>query len=242
MKTIHERVNETLGRHRSQPAGRFTPGRGPVRAAAVLTASLLGVALMAAPAGAYPAGVAGYAGAPGDPGPSQSRTCTQCHSGGTFEGTLEVLLPEDIVAGEIVPIDVVFTPSGESPLLWGFNLIALETGGKDPEPVGQLGSEAGSQVLPSDVQWDYLSHTLVGTQSTVDGKPGWMVEWEAPSEAVDSVRFYATFNASNGGGQFGSTIFEPQEPVVVSVPEPGAASAALVALCALAAVRRRRRD
>ncbi|MFP6563065.1 MAG: PEP-CTERM sorting domain-containing protein, partial [Myxococcota bacterium] len=70
-----------------------------------------------------------------------------------------------------------------------------------------------------------------------DGDPGWVLNWTAPSDSVDSVTFFATFNAANGNGNAsGDSIFAK----TVTVPEPGTAAGLLVALGALRALRRRR--
>ncbi len=199
----------------------------------------IAVVALAFPAWGNRQGIAGYAGAPGDPSQGQTQTCAACHAGGSYDGGLQIGIFGDGQEIEVSStVDVVVYYEGDAPNRWGFNLIAIDdaTG----EPVGQLIAGTGSQLkISAGAGWQYLSHTLGGTTSEFDDTPGWAVQWQAPPEAVESVSFYATFNAANGNfGTTGDSVFIQQ--VVVSVPEPGALGAGVIALMALAAVRTRR--
>jgi len=218
----------------------------PARLGRHLALALAALLFSAGEAVAYNNGIAGRAGVPSDGG----ITCAECHGGGGFSGFLHLDLPETFAYDESYEIAVILANPGKLPLLpelWGFSLIAIDdaTG----EPVGGTGAGgispgAGSQLssFGSSEEWDYAVQTgngVGGTITVVDGGPGWVLNWTAPSDSVESVTFYATFNAANGNGNFlGDSIFA--KTVTVPVPEPGATAGLLLALGALRALRRRR--
>ena len=216
------------------------PGITPVvrwtRAGRWLHVALAWVALGVSPAGAFSSGIAGYAGAPNDPS-GTSFSCALCHYGGSLTGGAFLLIPGEIVAGETVPIDVYY--AGDTPQLWGFNLIAIDdaTG----LPVGQLTSGTGSQILTSAGQgWEYLVHAPGGTSNTIGtaADPGWELEWTAPASPVDDVTFYLALNAADhSGGTNGDVVFTATE--TIPVPEPSLARGLLFASLALFGLARR---
>lgn len=215
----------------------------PARLGRHLALALAVLLFSAGEAVAYNNGIAGRGGVPSDGG----ITCAACHVGGSFAGDLHLDLPETFAYDESYEIAVIFGPEGLPPELWGFNMIAIDdaTG----EPVG--GADAGG-ISPGDGSqlwnfgsaqgWAYALQTgnlAGGTTNRADGNPGWVLNWIAPSDSVESVTFFATFNAANGdGGTSGDSIFA--KTVTVPVPEPGTAAGLLVALGALRALRRRR--
>ena len=208
-----------------------------------LALALAALLFSAGEAVAYNNGIAGRAGVPSDGG----ITCAACHGGGSFAGDLHLDLPETFAYDESYEIAIIFGPVGFEPELWGFSLIAIDDATGEPvggADAGGISPGAGSQLwnFGSAQGWAYALQTgnfAGGTVETVGNDPGWVLTWTAPSDSVESVTFYATFNAANGnGGTTGDSIFA--KTVTVPVPEPGTAAGLLVALGALRALRRRR--
>ena len=215
----------------------------PARLGRHLALALAALLFSAGDAVAFSNGWAGHAGVPND----GETFCSACHTGGNFEGDLHLDLPETFAYDESYEIAVLFAPDGTEPTRWGFSLIAIDDATGDPvggADAGGISSGTGSQLTNagSGQLWDYAVQTgnsLGGTIRRADGDPGWVLNWMAPSDSVESVTFYATFNAANGNGAFtGDSIFA--KTVTVPVPEPGTAAGLLVALGALRALRRRR--
>ena len=125
-------------------------------------------------------------GAPGEPA-----TCTQCHSqfplnsgGGIFRFEN---IPASYTPNTIYPITVRILQSGQT--RWGFELKA--TAGTI------IVTDAVNTQLSSGV---YLKHTSTGTYAGNSSGGVWQFNWQAPSDATNTVIFYAAGNAANNNG------------------------------------------
>src|SRR5688572_22349655 len=147
-------------------------------------------------------------------GPSPSHTdapgesnCTACHTDNpvnTGTGSLTISgIPHDYRPGQQIPITV--KTSLEDGVLYGFQLTAIDS----------LGKTVGTFTLPNvqpatmqlkdgnvggQVRW-YVEHTLNGLFTPgVFGSNSWTFRWNAPSQRVGKVSFYAAGNGANSDG------------------------------------------
>jgi hypothetical protein len=147
-------------------------------------------------------------------GPSPSRTnapgednCTECHvdfpvNSGT--GSVKISgVPKTFLPGQQIQVKV--TTSQEDAVDYGFQLTAIDS----------LGRPAGTWTLQDTVQTQivegfvgpnlrqYVEHTSAGIVPTIFGSKSWTFTWNAPSQFIGKVGFYAAGNAVNGDGGTG---------------------------------------
>ncbi len=154
-------------------------------------------------------------------GPSPSHTnapnesnCTACHSdfplnSGTGGITISGL-PAYYVPNQQIPLTV--TTSKEDAVNYGFQMTAIDAGGKrigtytlPTQPLPQM------QLLTGNVGGSlrtYIEHTSDGIVPTVSGSKSWTFNWTAPAQRVGKINFYAAGNAANSdGGPGGDYIY-----------------------------------
>jgi len=144
-------------------------------------------------------------------GPSPSFTdapgetnCTACHvdfpvNSGT--GSVKISgVPRIFYPGQQILVKV--TTSQEDGVNYGFQLTAVD----------DLGRAAGTWTLSDTVQTQivdgfvgtdlrqYVQHTSAGIVPTAFGSKSWTFIWNAPTQPIGRVSFYAAGNAANGSG------------------------------------------
>ena len=125
--------------------------------------------------------------------PLDGATCAQCHTGNVTEVSW---ISSDIptqgwAPGETYTLTLTATPDFAA--LIGFEVTA-ESGN----------SKVGTFMLKDDrTQYTNnrkaVTHSHLGTTPT-DGINSWQIDWKAPTDDLESVSFYAAFNAANGNG------------------------------------------
>lgn len=141
-----------------------------------------------------------YTDAPGE------NNCTACHvnvpvNSGT--GGVQIAgVPSNFLPGQQIPITI--TTSQADGVIYGFQFTAIDNAGRragtftigttEPPP---------TQIVTGDVGGNsrqYFEHTMDGIVPTMFGSKSWNVTWNAPSQPVGKVSFYAAGNAANGDG------------------------------------------
>ena len=144
--------------------------------------------------------VAAHTNAPGE------TNCTQCHTGTPVNGGSGSVAISGIPANYLPnqQISVTTTVSQESAVIYGFQLTALDSQGKQ---VGTFTLPAQSpqqlQIVTGIVggnQRKYVEHTINGIVPTVFDTKSWTFNWKAPAERVGKVSFYMAGNAANSDG------------------------------------------
>jgi FG-GAP-like repeat/Reeler domain len=146
-------------------------------------------------------------------GPATSHTnapnegnCTECHASfllnsGTGKISISAL-PANYQPNQQIPVTV--TISQADAVIFGFQLTAIDSQGKKAgtytlpaqSPVQlqtQSGFAGGNQRL-------YIEHTVDGVIPTQFGTKSWTFMWNAPSQRVGKINFYAAGNAANSDG------------------------------------------
>jgi hypothetical protein len=144
----------------------------------------------------------GKTGAPGE------TTCSDCHSGGSFDGQIDFLMGENTTTytpGETYVIT--FTSSYNSPR-HGFSLTALDAENNQMGDLVVLNDDNTSFASANDRQ--YIGHKSANDNNT------WEFNWTAPETDAGTVTFYYVINAADNNGSTsgdmiatGSTSVEP---------------------------------
>ncbi|MDQ6787503.1 MAG: FG-GAP-like repeat-containing protein [Acidobacteriota bacterium] len=146
-------------------------------------------------------------------GPATSHTnapnegnCTECHASfpvnsGTGKISISTL-PVNYLPNQKIPITV--TVSQSDAVIYGFQLTAIDNQGKkvgsytlpaqSPPQLQVLNGFAGGN------QRQYIEHTVDGVVPTQFGSKSWTFTWNAPTERVGKISFYAAGNAANSDG------------------------------------------
>lgn len=131
----------------------------------------------------------GKTGAPGE------STCSDCHSGGSSTGNVEILgLPSVINAKEFYNINVKITKTGGNATKAGFQLVALNAANQNAGYLLTLASDHGTN---SENGREYVEHR--NGKAFVNNVAEWTFKWQAP-DAPDSsnITMYAVGNICNG--------------------------------------------
>ncbi len=149
----------------------------------------------------------GNTGAPGE------STCAGCHTGGTYSGTITLLMNGgDVFEYEpAVKYTISFAANYGAPR-YGFSLTALDS---ENNPAGQftVTNDANtSYAVSQSNQRQYMGHKSAGANNS------WTFEWTAPQSDVGNITFYYVINAANQNGgtsgdkiETGNTVIVPAE-------------------------------
>lgn len=142
-------------------------------------------------------GVAGVMYPDGSPGaktgsPMDGATCAQCHTSNVSEVSwISSNIPENgWEPGKTYTLTLTATP--ESAKLIGFEVTAES----DNQKVGTFIITDSNRTRFTN-QNHAVTHSHDGTTPT-DGKNSWQIDWKAPDTELQSISFYAAFNAANG--------------------------------------------
>lgn len=140
---------------------------------------------------------AGYTGSPID---NKSCAFSSCHGGKeTKSNWINTTIPSTGFKSDSV-YKISLNPIHLGATKFGFTLATQDLFGNQ---VGELTAGSGSQLIGGG---EYITHT----QTSVNSNDSliWEFNWRAPAIGVDSVTFYAAFNAANGNGsKTGDTIY-----------------------------------
>lgn len=125
-----------------------------------------------------------YSGSPGD----NFTTCSNCHSGGSFDAVAEItstIPASGFVYGETYQVTVSVTSTSSK---HGFQ---LTTEDESDAKVGTYTAGTGNQIVNGGT---HMTHTQTGNQQN-----SWTFDWTAPlSIEGDQITFYTAVNATNG--------------------------------------------
>jgi len=153
-------------------------------------------------------------------GAPQEQSCAMstCHDDKPLNlgpAILSVELPENIVAGQLVPVKV--SIKDDAIVRFGFQLTVLDefnkrTGKlfiKDSLRTQIIGSKSG---LPGR---EYLTYTYLGTSADKPGYSEWEAYWEAPSNPGKVTFYLAGVSANNDGEDKGDNVYTSSKEVNV---------------------------
>jgi len=135
---------------------------------------------------------------------SDSKTCTQCHSGTAVEveNWITTSMPEEgYTPGETYSITVEGTHSGVS--RFGFELTAED----------KSGNKKGAFIITDATQTKLVNNNKSVTHTSSGNTPSgnsktWSFDWTAPEAGSGEITMYAALNAANGNfGTSGDVIY-----------------------------------
>jgi len=135
-----------------------------------------------------------YSGSPGDGG----NTCTQCHSGGSFNASLALqteVPPEGYELGATYSLNVEITSTSNSK--HGFQITAEKV--SDGTKIGTFIADGSSNQLKNG--GTHVTHTATGNSQKI-----WNFNWKAPTTDVGEIKFYVSGLAGNGSGAGGDQV------------------------------------
>ena len=159
-------------------------------------------------------------------GPSASHTnapgednCTSCHANfavNSGTGGINIAgVPANYLPNQ--PVSLTVTTSQSDAVLYGFQLTAVDSSGKqvgtftvpggaNPQMQTKVGSVGGNSRT-------YVEHTSNGITPTQFGSKSWTFTWQPPTLRVGKINFYAAGNAANSDGRTsGDYIYTTSKP------------------------------
>lgn len=155
----------------------------------------------------------GRTGAPFDNG-----TCNDCHSGGNFQGTIEVTgMPGIVQPNMTYPLTITMTPTGGSPVRGGFQLVAVADNNTNCGNLTNSNAQSGTEFFSTR---EYLEHR--GGKAFGGNPISWDFTWASPSSVPgNTIKFYMIGNFTNGnGGTGGDNAITALETYAFSGPPP----------------------
>lgn len=171
------------------------------------------ILLLLANSSSHPTNNGGYTGAPGD------GVCSQCHSGGSFTGEINIDgVPASITAGNAYQITVTVTNPNLNITEAGFQIVALNS--SNTNAGGFTNPSAGSSVKTSAAK-KYFGHAPSIPFSGL-GELTWTVTWTAPTSGSGDITFYGGSVLANGNGSSSNDKFVNTQTsgTLVSAPTP----------------------
>jgi hypothetical protein len=175
----------------------------------------------------------------GRTGAPEESLCTGCHSSfdpNSGDGSLQIIVPDSVVAGRPVTITVVLDDPGQS--RWGFEMTVINgpwNGIGSFTIIDPINTQLSDNVEPAR---DYVKHTSDGTYAgTADGPVEWTVEY-TPSMDFPAESFFDVYVAGNAANNDGSTsgdyIYTASKHVIITgVGVPSASPIGLIILTIL---------
>jgi len=154
----------------------------------------------------------------GNTGAPFDGTCNGCHSGGNFQGTVEVSgMPGTVSANTAYPLSITVTPTGGSPIRGGFQLVAVDGNNANCGNLANSNAQSGTEFFGGR---EYLEHR--GGKAFGGNPISWDFTWTSPSSvAGNTVKFYMIGNFTNGnGGTSGDNAIPFLETYAFAGPPP----------------------
>ncbi len=133
----------------------------------------------------------------GNTGAPFDNLCSQCHSGGSFDGIVDIDgFPSTILPNTTYPITITITATTGSPNLGGFQLVTVNASNQNSGNLDNTSTETGTTFFNTR---EYIDHR--GGKSFSGGSVSWNFEWTSPNGPNGSViRMYFAGNMANGNG------------------------------------------
>jgi len=131
-------------------------------------------------------------GAPFDQG-----TCNDCHSGGSFNGTVVVDgLPGTIDPNTTYPLTITLTATGGSPSRGGYQLVVVDGNNSNAGDLSTVNGQSGTEFFSGR---EYMEHR--GSKLFAGGTVQWAFNWKSPLSANgNTIKVYCIGNFVNGNG------------------------------------------
>lgn len=147
------------------------------------------VLLLLANSSSHPTNNGGYTGAPGD------GVCSQCHSGGSFTGEINIDgVPATITAGNTYQITVTVTNPNLNINEAGFQIVALTSSNTN---AGNFTSPSAGSSVKTSATKKYWGHAPSIPFSGL-GELTWTATWTAPATGSGDITFYGGAVLANG--------------------------------------------
>ena len=152
----------------------------------------------------------GRTGAPGE------STCTSCHNANTTTGQFNITVPSNYVPGQTYNFQVQHTTTDMSRLIWGFEMVALTSGGVN---TGTFTNTTTNTRIRSANGRNYIEQSGTGNFAGQTAIATWTFTWTAPATDIGPVSIYAAaLQGDNDGGTEGDQTYTQS-----AVIQPGAA-------------------
>ena len=161
----------------------------------------------------HPTNSGGYTGAPGD------GVCSQCHSGGSFTGDINIDgVPASITAGDAYQLTVTVTNPNLNILEAGFQIVALNSSNTN---AGNFTSPSTGSSVKTSAAKKYWGHAPSIPFNGL-GELTWTVTWTAPATGSGDITFYGGSVLANGNGSSSNDKFITTQTsgTLVSAPTP----------------------
>lgn len=149
----------------------------------------------------------------GAPGEQTCSTTSGCHSGGSYQGTIQLVgLPDTVQPSTLYT--VTFTSNSTTAALGGYELTCLD--GLNAK-CGTLAAGTGTNLTTSGGK-QYVRQSSAKAFSA--GKATWVFNWTSPATVTgDSIKFYGSaLLANNNGGTSGDNAITIAKKVVLAKP------------------------
>ncbi len=122
--------------------------------------------------------------------------CTECHSGGSFNGTVGISgIPSTVMAGETYPVTLTVTVTQGSPVRAGFQMVSVFTPGNTN--AGDFMTNSADEGTSSAGGREYIDHR--GAKNFSGGEASWTFNWKAPDGPHGAtITMYYAGNITNG--------------------------------------------
>jgi hypothetical protein len=133
----------------------------------------------------------------GNTGAPFDNLCSQCHSGGSFEGNVDIDgLPNSILPNTTYPITITITATSGSPSIGGFQLVAVNASNQNSGNLENTSGETGTTFFNTR---EYIDQR--GGKAFSGGSVSWNFNWTSPNGPNGSViTMYFASNLANGNG------------------------------------------
>jgi len=131
-------------------------------------------------------------------------SCNNCHSGGSFTGTVAVEgMPATVEPNTTYPLMITLTPTSGSPIRGGYQLVAVDANNVNCGNLTASNTQSGTEFAGSR---EYLEQR--GAKNFTGGGPAtWAFTWQSPGSVTgNSIKFYYIGNFCNNSGNVSGDI------------------------------------
>ena len=123
--------------------------------------------------------------------------CSNCHSGGSFNGDVTVMgMPALIEPNTTYPISLTMAPTAGNPFRGGFQLVAVDGNNVNAGNLAAINAQTGTEMASGR---EYIEHR--GAKNFNGDPISWDFNWMSPGSAAgNTIKFYFVGNFTNGNG------------------------------------------
>ncbi|MEQ1745463.1 MAG: choice-of-anchor V domain-containing protein [Saprospiraceae bacterium] len=133
----------------------------------------------------------------GNTGAPFDGSCNNCHSGGSYSGTVVVDgLPGTIEPNTTYPLTITLTATGGSPVRAGYQLVVVDGNNANAGDLITVNGQSGTEFFSSR---EYIEHR--GAKVFSGGSVQWAFNWKSPvSASGNTIKLFFIGNFTNGNG------------------------------------------